>query len=364
CARCHDHKFDPIPTTDYWSLQAVFAGVIKGDVTYEDRPGLAEQRAKWTRLKEVADSKDANKILAAEHKPVVETFVSALKSFGGWKPLVVQRASGVGGATLTHSPDGTVSASGKLPLKDTYTVVGSSGAGRIGAIRIDALSSGDLPKGGPGRADNGSFLLTEVTVDVVRAGGKREKTKIVRTSADHSQKNGDAPRAADGLTSTGWGVRPDFVKYHHIVFAFAEPIELGASDKLEVVVDQNDGGSHILGKFRVSTADGPSAILCALPPSVSGVLKSQFLDKTAETELATFALRETAAAGIAALPAQKRVYVAAKSADVADVGFRNIEKPREIRVLERGELSRPKQVVGPGALTMLPQLSDYFKRRD
>jgi hypothetical protein len=26
CARCHDHKFDPIPTRDYYSLQAVFAG--------------------------------------------------------------------------------------------------------------------------------------------------------------------------------------------------------------------------------------------------------------------------------------------------------------------------------------------------
>ena len=364
CARCHDHKFDPIPTTDYWSLQAVFAGVIKGDVTYEDRPGLAEQRSKWTKLKEVADSKDANKILAAEHKPVVETFVSALKSFGGWKPLVVQKAAGVGGATLTFIPDGTISAGGKLPLKDTYTIVGAAGAGRVAAVRIDALTSSDLPKGGPGRSNNGSFLLTEVSVDVIRASGKREKTKIVRTSADHSQKNGDAPRAADGLTSTGWGISPEFGKDHHIVFAFDEPVVLGANDKLEVVVDQNDGGSHLLGKFRVSTADGPSAILCAIPPSVSGVLKSQFLDKTAETELATFAIRETAAAGLASLPAQKRVYVAARSADVADVGFRTIDKPREIRVLERGELSRPKQVVGPGALSVLPQLSDYFKRRD
>jgi hypothetical protein len=26
CARCHDHKFDPLPTTDYYSLQAFFAG--------------------------------------------------------------------------------------------------------------------------------------------------------------------------------------------------------------------------------------------------------------------------------------------------------------------------------------------------
>ena len=24
CARCHDHKFDPIPTKDYYSLYGVF----------------------------------------------------------------------------------------------------------------------------------------------------------------------------------------------------------------------------------------------------------------------------------------------------------------------------------------------------
>jgi hypothetical protein len=25
CARCHDHKFDPIPTTDYYALASIFA---------------------------------------------------------------------------------------------------------------------------------------------------------------------------------------------------------------------------------------------------------------------------------------------------------------------------------------------------
>ena len=24
CARCHDHKFDPIPTTDYYALAGIF----------------------------------------------------------------------------------------------------------------------------------------------------------------------------------------------------------------------------------------------------------------------------------------------------------------------------------------------------
>ncbi len=31
CARCHDHKFDPITQRDYYSLQAVFAGVTHGE---------------------------------------------------------------------------------------------------------------------------------------------------------------------------------------------------------------------------------------------------------------------------------------------------------------------------------------------
>jgi hypothetical protein len=31
CARCHDHKFDPIPKREYYRLQAVFAGIDRGD---------------------------------------------------------------------------------------------------------------------------------------------------------------------------------------------------------------------------------------------------------------------------------------------------------------------------------------------
>ena len=27
CARCHNHKFDPVTQRDYYSMQAIFAGV-------------------------------------------------------------------------------------------------------------------------------------------------------------------------------------------------------------------------------------------------------------------------------------------------------------------------------------------------
>src|SRR5262245_29158183 len=44
CARCHDHKFDPIPQEEYYRLQAVFAGVGRGDVSFETDPAVAKKR--------------------------------------------------------------------------------------------------------------------------------------------------------------------------------------------------------------------------------------------------------------------------------------------------------------------------------
>jgi mono/diheme cytochrome c family protein len=35
CARCHNHKFDPITQEDYYSLQAVFAGIDRADRPYD-----------------------------------------------------------------------------------------------------------------------------------------------------------------------------------------------------------------------------------------------------------------------------------------------------------------------------------------
>lgn len=38
CARCHDHKFDPIPQTDYYRMQAVFAPVVSDRVFLDYNP--------------------------------------------------------------------------------------------------------------------------------------------------------------------------------------------------------------------------------------------------------------------------------------------------------------------------------------
>ena len=44
CARCHNHKFDPITQEDYYSLQAVFAAVDRADRPFDRTPEIARQR--------------------------------------------------------------------------------------------------------------------------------------------------------------------------------------------------------------------------------------------------------------------------------------------------------------------------------
>ncbi|QDU92722.1 PSD1 and planctomycete cytochrome C domain-containing protein [Lignipirellula cremea] len=43
CARCHDHKFDPIPTRDYYRLIAAFAEVGFQDFDYDPQPEATRQ---------------------------------------------------------------------------------------------------------------------------------------------------------------------------------------------------------------------------------------------------------------------------------------------------------------------------------
>ena len=64
CARCHDHKFDPIKQEEYYNLQSVFAGVDRADRAFDSDPTtfqirrhlLMQKRDLVARLRPIEDA--------------------------------------------------------------------------------------------------------------------------------------------------------------------------------------------------------------------------------------------------------------------------------------------------------------------
>ena len=56
CARCHDHKFDPIKQADYYSLQAVFAGIDRADRQFDKNPKIHQTRLHLKQEKQELES--------------------------------------------------------------------------------------------------------------------------------------------------------------------------------------------------------------------------------------------------------------------------------------------------------------------
>ncbi|MEZ5355926.1 MAG: PSD1 and planctomycete cytochrome C domain-containing protein [Bryobacteraceae bacterium] len=65
CARCHDHKFDPIPKRDYYRMQAVFTPMVKTRVALSFLPGLnwdTMQNRNEVKMQEMADRIEATQL--------------------------------------------------------------------------------------------------------------------------------------------------------------------------------------------------------------------------------------------------------------------------------------------------------------
>ena len=222
CARCHAHKFDPITQEDYYALQAVFAGIGKGDVAYDEDASVGKQRVRWKTLLAAVVAGNRDVLLAAENEKVIADWEAARGSAPEWTPLDAETYLSANGATLTRQADGSILASGPRPDTDTTTLTLTSKLREITALRLDLLTDDSLPMKGPGRADNGNVHITEVEAQVFQPGAAQpEKLKIRRASADFNQDAYDVTKTLDGDPKTSWAIHPKEGEPHHAVFELA-----------------------------------------------------------------------------------------------------------------------------------------------
>ncbi len=77
CARCHDHKFDPIRQRDYYRLQAIFSFSTEGDIPVVHRMAIRDHGQHFPRMIQVAESRTAYRLFEAKVK---ERIVAARKA--------------------------------------------------------------------------------------------------------------------------------------------------------------------------------------------------------------------------------------------------------------------------------------------
>ncbi len=168
CCQCHSHKYDPFAQREYYQLFAFFNQTADAN-RYDQEPLLLTPTEKQQRLKAELDRR------LAENKREEESQVQSLYAKQGeweqavmaevdWQPLRLREVISEGGVTCAILDDGSVLVSGAHPDRDTYTIRGESKLPRIAAIRLEAMPDASLPHGGPGRADDGGFVLSKIQV--------------------------------------------------------------------------------------------------------------------------------------------------------------------------------------------------------
>jgi hypothetical protein len=373
CARCHDHKFDPIKMPDYYALQAVFAGIDKAEREYDSDPQVAARRkellAEKARIpcwKKTADpallTPKLQSQVAAWEKRVA---AGALQ----WTILDPATMKSANGATLAKQPDLSVLSSGKRPETDTTSISAHTDLQGISGLRLEVLTDDSLPHKGPGRCDNGNLHLNEIEVRAAPKDSLGDSRPVILKNpvADFNQEGWVIASAIDGNPKTAWGIYPQVGKPHRAIFEFDTPVGFAGGTTFIVALQQTHGGGHLIGRFRVAvtTAPKPLTALETLPDMLVQILRVPAEQRTPaqKAELTAYVSEQELDRELAALAPARQVYCGT-SRFKQDGSFKPAGKPRDVHLLKRGDIKKPGEAAAPGALACLTGLEARFALED
>ena len=288
CARCHDHKFDPIPTRDYYRLLSTFTSTVRSNVELDlDPAASARAQAKFG----AEQRRLADELMAFENRELRPKFAlwrgkSApdLPS-SVWSVLDVSGIVSAAGATFKKLPDDSWLAEGKNGASDVYTIIATTLRRGLTGLKLEALTDASAPHHGPGRADNGNFALSRIRVQAEPlTGGAVRDVKLVGTEATHEQNQTSLSAASslDDDPKSGWAVDGGGIgKDQAASFTFAEPLDFVQGVKLTISLEFSVNTGHTIARPRLSVfADGkprlqdavlPRAVAALIPALRSGL---------------------------------------------------------------------------------------------
>ncbi|MCL4691440.1 MAG: DUF1553 domain-containing protein [Candidatus Hydrogenedentes bacterium] len=372
CARCHDHKFDPISQEDYYGLQAVFAGVDRADRAYDtDAAVHHERRLLEARQRDLLTRKEhVDSVVAAVTSPEIESLDAKLA------PLREERAA-LEKQSKSSPSNGYHSAI--AASQDTAKWV-QADLGEPQAIDTITL----VPARPTDFADTPGFGFPLRYRVEISESADFSRSVVIEQFADADAPNpGDKPRAVPvgGLTARYVRVTATrlWERTDDYVFALAElQVQANgvnvAEGKPVTALDSIEAGrwstKYLVDTFSsraslLAKKDGESqlaemdAAIAALAEERTQAIDALLDDATkSERREVSEALAEVTAR-LAALPEPAKVYAAAPDFK-AQGAFTPPDGPREVHVLARGDVMQPGSEARPGALECVSSLQPRF----
>jgi hypothetical protein len=361
CARCHDHKFDPISQRDYYALQAVVSGIDKATREYDADPAVRQQRgelaAKCQAVQQQLEACDPALLAPALQEEVAAWERQGREQETQWRILDPIDARSENGSDLIEQDDKSLVASGPCPEKDVYTVTAEVNAETVTSLRVEVMADPSLPQGGPGRQGNGNLHLTEIVVTAAPSGNPSaaQEVTLTKPQADFNQMPGwTIADALDRVAETGWGIYPEVGRTHTALFELAEPIQATSPMTLTIQLRQELGRQHLIGRVRLAVSGSPlrdPLEKSVYPADITAILAVPIDDRSDEQRmhLAAFYQQRKLDEQIAALPPLQSVYCGTNQFK-ATGGLVPSASPRPVHVLARGDIKSPRELAQPGAL--------------
>jgi hypothetical protein len=374
CAQCHNHKFDPIAQREYYQF---YAFLNSDDEPEIEVPGEEVTRKRQEIRQSIAKIEDA---LIARTPDLKERLAAwereSTYDESQWIPIKNAEIFASFGVKFDRLEDGSFIAKGDNSTSNNYRLTARTDLKNITGFRLELLADMNLPRGGPGRANDGSLYVSEFAVDAAPADKPELVTKISLkpATADFERPGFAAKNAADGDFKTHWSSdagpgrrnqdrRIVFPVSSSVGFEGGTIFTFQVAQKFDEVID-SAGGKPNIGRFRISVTTKAEPQVDPLPTNVRLLLPIPAAQRTAEQQREIFGYyRQTVKEWD---EANRKIDELMKDWPSGPTTMATAQRQlaRTTRIFRRGDWKRPEDAVTPGTPAVLhPFPSDAPKTR-